>query len=1011
MSDLMRQIPFGQLMQWAIKEYEKEGSVFGVRKFFSYKGDPGYEIFGSKLELPFGPAAGPHTQLAQNLIAGYVAGARFFELKTVQVLDGEELPVSKPCISASDEGYNVEWSTELYVPQALDEYVKGYFALKLLSCEFELGNPDGFIFNMSVGYDLDGIMTSKIDNFIEGLKNAETTDSWNTCKEWALSNTDRFKNVDKSFIENIKPEICNSITLSTLHGCPPEEIERIATYLLKEKGLHTYIKCNPTLLGYDFARNTLDSLGFGYMSFDDSHFKADLQIEDAIPMLKRLQTQADSLSLEFGVKVTNTFPVRIEGRELPGDEMYMSGRALFPLSIEVANRLSKIFEGKLRISFSGGADVRNISDILDAGIWPITIATTLLKPGGYERLHQIVNRLLKVDGMQLDKVDKMALQSLQKQSLSEPLYRKREAFHVNRKINEKVPLTDCFIAPCKQGCPFGQDVPAYLRLVGEGQLLEALKIIAVRNPLPLITGTICSHNCMTKCIRQYYESAVDIRSAKLEAAKAIELLIAEIQAEAETIKEGCGEFDATAEHSYEHFGLIKETLKEINRTAVIGGGPAGLAAAYFLAKAGHSVTLFEKRDALGGIVKHVIPNFRIDDETIEKDISLVLATGVSVRLNTEVNDLEFLRTEGFEHLVIATGAWKPNSAKFKSDTKIMDALEFLHELKNDAEKVRIGKNVAVIGGGNTAMDTARAAIRCKGVESVSLVYRRTKRYMPADYEEIELALEEGVVLYELLTPTKLEDGELTCTVMKLGNLDPSGRHSPVPTLETFVLSADTVISATGNSADTKLYDNSECKDDIYVIGDAAQGPATIAEAIADATECVKEILTKNDTNPDARGDSVNLTFGKYTHLNISDDMNAVKCKKGDLFYDTNTCSFSELCLECATICELCVDVCPNRANISINIGGRAQIIHIDFMCNECGNCETFCPYNSAPYLDKFTYFIYKEDFVNSKNPGFWPGEEGEIHLRLDGEVSIHSDATEIPKDIWRMIKAFVLRVS
>ena len=138
MSDLMRQIPFGQLMDWTLSDYKDKSTVFGVRKLFNSKKEnktKNYKIFDEELELPFGPAAGPHTQLAQNLIAAYVAGARFFELKTVQVLDGEDLPVSKPCILAEDECYNVEWSTELYVPQALEEYIKGWFAITLLSRE------------------------------------------------------------------------------------------------------------------------------------------------------------------------------------------------------------------------------------------------------------------------------------------------------------------------------------------------------------------------------------------------------------------------------------------------------------------------------------------------------------------------------------------------------------------------------------------------------------------------------------------------------------------------------------------------------------------------------------------------------------------------------------------------------------------------------------------------------------------------------------------------------------
>ncbi len=316
MSDKMRQIPFGQLMDWALTEHEQSGSIFGVKKLYKKSGVKTLSIFGETLETPFGPAAGPHTQLAQNLIAAYVAGSRFFELKTVQILDGEDLPVSKPCILAKDECYNVEWSTELYVPQALDEYIKGWFALKLLSRELGLGDPGGFVFNMSVGYDLEGIKTPKIDGYIERMKNAEGTEYWKACKAWALSNISRFKNVDKAYIESISPKICTSITLSTLHGCPPQEIERIAAYLLTEKKLHTFIKCNPTLLGYEYARKTLDSLGFDYIAFDDHHFKADLQFSDAVPMLKRLQATADSLELAFGVKITNTFPVQITEKEL-----------------------------------------------------------------------------------------------------------------------------------------------------------------------------------------------------------------------------------------------------------------------------------------------------------------------------------------------------------------------------------------------------------------------------------------------------------------------------------------------------------------------------------------------------------------------------------------------------------------------------------------------------------------------------------------------------------------------
>ncbi|MCJ7689726.1 MAG: putative selenate reductase subunit YgfK, partial [Clostridiaceae bacterium] len=375
MGDRMKPIPFKDLMEWVTCENKKYGKIFGVNKFFKNGDDKVLEIFGEKIETPFGPAAGPATQLAQNIIASYVSGCRFFELKTVQTLDGEDLPVPKPCINASDECYNVEWSTELRVSEACDEYVKAWFALKLLSKELELGDPNGFIFNMSVGYDFEGISSPKIDDFIIGLKDASKSDIWKQCKEYTLDNIEKFKNIDSEYVENISTKVSTSITLSTLHGCPSKEIERIAAYLISEKGMNTFVKCNPTILGYEFARKTLDSMGYDYLSFDDHHFTEDLQYADAILMFRRLEEIACDSELSFGVKLTNTLPVGIKNSELPGDEMFMSGKALYPLSIALAYKLSKEFNGKLKISYSGGADIFNIKDMFETGIWPITIAT------------------------------------------------------------------------------------------------------------------------------------------------------------------------------------------------------------------------------------------------------------------------------------------------------------------------------------------------------------------------------------------------------------------------------------------------------------------------------------------------------------------------------------------------------------------------------------------------------------------------------------------------------------
>lgn len=274
------------------------------------------------------------------------------------------------------------------------------------------------------------------------MKDAGDTAIFKECKEWLLKHVDLFEHVTREDIEAIPSEICNSITLSTMHGCPPQEIENIVTYLLKEKHIHTYVKCNPTLLGYEFVRKAMDDLGYDYMAFTDFHFKDDLQYEDAVPMLKRLMDVAAQEGLSFGVKLTNTFPVDIKRQELPGEEMYMSGKALFPLSISVAARLAESFDGKLPMSFSGGADQKNIDQIVDCGIWPVTVATVLLKPGGYKWMTRIAEKTAacqigKSGEVHVERVTKLAADALENAN-----YQKNSKKAGKRK-EEKSPLLDC----------------------------------------------------------------------------------------------------------------------------------------------------------------------------------------------------------------------------------------------------------------------------------------------------------------------------------------------------------------------------------------------------------------------------------------------------------------------------------------------------------------------------------------------------------------------------------------
>lgn len=972
MGDRMMPLSFAQLLHWVLEEKKTGGTVFGLHEPYIVNQERTLSLFGEKLEMPFGPAAGPHTQLAQNLIAAYYTGSRFFELKTVQKLDGEDLPVSKPCIKADDEGYNVEWSTELYVPQAFEEYVKAWFLLHLMAKEFGLGTTDGFIFNMSVGYDLDGIKTKKIDDFIEGLKDASETAIFKECRDYALDHIELFSNVTEEDINQIPANICKSITLSTLHGCPPQEIERIATYLLTEKKLHTFIKCNPTLLGYELARKTLDEMGYDYISFTDFHFKDDLQYEDAVPMLKRLMALAKEQGVSFGVKLTNTFPVDIKAGELPGEEMYMSGRALYPLSISLAAKLSEEFDGKLRISYSGGADIHNIGRIVEAGIWPVTVATTILKPGGYERLLQFANEFGEKEAAPFEGVNTALVKKLAEEAISDVHYRKPIKPLENMKMKEKLPLLDCFTAPCEVACPIHQDITSYLHLAEQGNYAEALKVIMGKNPLPFTTGTICSHNCMSHCTRNYYEESVRIRQVKLLA----------------------------AENGYEEVfaGLDTASVNEkTDKIAIVGGGPAGISAAYFLAKAGFKVTMFCEKDEPGGVIKYIIPEFRIKRAVMDKDISFIQKLGVEFRGNTHISSLDMLK--GYKKIILATGAAKAGELRLQGGSTV-NAVTFLEDFKVSDGKMDIGRHVVVIGGGNTAMDAARAAIRTEGVEKVSLVYRRTKRYMPADEEELLFAMEDGVEFRELLAPERFVDGVLRCRVMKLGEPDASGRRSPVETDEVEDISADMIIAAIGEKVDSDFYQklgialdkkglpalNEDTLESnisgVYVIGDGRKGPSTVVEAIADAKKTAEAIIGGIFTKDRKAERTLPELYAMKGYV-------CAACGDAD----------SARCLDCAELCELCVDVCPNRANISITSENfvMPQILHVDRLCNECGNCEVFCPYTGAPYKDKLTLFTSQAEFEDSTNAGFLfiDTDKPVIQVRLNGQVIVGEDFTSL----------------
>ena len=963
MSDVMKMMPFKNLMEWIVAENNDEKSCFGVKKYYKADTKKRFNIYKEHIETPIGPAAGPNSQLAQNIVASYVAGARFFELKTVQELNGEALAkcVNKPCIKAEDECYNCEWSTELYMDEAIQEYIKAWVLLHFISKEWGLGAQDGFVFNMSVGYNLDDIKKKDTDTFIECMKDANKHPIFKECKDYLYAHVNEFKNFKKEDIDNIPSRVCDSATESTLHGCPPDEIERIARYLMEEKGLNTFIKCNPTLLGYERARKILDDMGFTYVAFTDSHFLTDLQWNDAVVMLKRLMELADTKGLTFGVKLTNTFPVDVTRKELPSEEMYMSGKSLFGLSIKVAEMLSTEFNGKLRIAYSGGADFFNIDKLINMDIWPVTVATTILKPGGYDRFNQMAEKIMKnVNGeVNFKGVNVNDLKKLSEDCKKDKNLIKKSLRFKQNKIKIKNPLTDCFMAPCSNTCPINQDISLYNHYVKNNEFEKALEVIYRTNPLPFMTGNICAHPCTSACMRNHYEDNVDIRGNKLLAAK--------------------NAFDKVVKN-------VKPVAKNGKTVAVIGAGPAGIAVSTFLSREGFDVTCFDKEKVAGGTVANIIPHFRLPQEEIQKDVEYSKAWGTKFELGKEVSSVSELKDK-FDYVIIAIGAHKESKAGFTGDDKCINAHKFLRDFNDNDGKLNVGKSVAVIGGGNTAMDCVRAAKRTTGVSDVYLVYRRNMLNAPADEEEINLAIEDGVKIKELFAPESFDGKSLKCKICKLGPVGADGRNSIEVTNDTEEIKVDTVVASIGEKIDSDFYTKNGIEvnekglpkvsgtletniKNVFAIGDGALGASIIVKAIANAKLVSTVISGKGFMANELPNESIE---------NIYKDRAVLKEKQ------TNDAA---RCLTCNKVCETCNEVCPNRANVHIVLkDGSHQVVHVDSMCNECGNCEVFCPYDSKPYKDKFTLFFDAAAMKNSTNDGFYYKDDNTAVVRINGNES------------------------
>ena len=1014
-SDKFVPLSLNNIYSW-IRTELKTGYIFGIPEelFFHPSPDDRFRTkrFGRLLETPVGLAAGPHTQLAPNIISGWLTGARYIELKTIQDLD--HIEVTKPCIDMRDEGYNCEWSQELDIEQSFLEYLKAWIMLHLLKHELKIGNSheEGFIFNMSAGYDLKGIKGEKVTGFLKNMRNSS---------EYKNPLIDE---LSKDFPEikkiSVPEKISDNITVSTMHGTPPEEIEKIGKYFIEETRLHTTIKLNPTLLGPEKVRNIINrDLGYD-VEIPDSAFEHDINYSDALDLVNNLKKTAEKHNLFFGIKLTNTLESVNAGGVFPGDEKmaYMSGRALHPVSVNIASMFRKDISGGIDISFSAGADAFNIPELISCGLAPVTVSSDILKPGGYGRIKQYLSKLEE----SFSDPGSGDLTEYAAETIVSGKYKKEGFKDKDTKTGRTLSLFDCIKAPCIDSCGTFQDVPDYLYFTSEKKFGDAFKTVLKTNSFPNTTGMVCDHQCQIKCTRSNYDNPLKIREVK--------------------------------RFLSENYGNSHKLKKPISQKgsgtiSIIGAGPSGLSCARHLAEAGFKVKIYEREEKAGGMVNMVIPAFRLGSNALEKDIERISDPEIFPRYKTDIGVEKFRKIrEESKYVYISTGA--PESIRLEIDgidsSGVLDPLEFLSEVKSE-KKVNLGKKIAVIGGGNTAIDSARTALRTAGKDSeVTILYRRTTKEMPADSAEVISAIEEGVKLIELITPegvitdTNGNVSGLKCVRTELGDPDKRGRRYPVKIDGSEKdLIFDTIIPAVGQRTSPDLFDKSVLDlkrsgrlyrdKNVLVGGDAGPGSATIINAVGDG-KIAAEIMIRESGSIPADSDTVYKKGATSRELRIKKAERQFgqplkelppdqRLKEGPVISaltESEAVEESKRCLLCDELCDICVSVCPNRANIPYNcepvsinipvytkrgdlteIAGEEkfeivqadQVLNITDLCNQCGNCTTFCPSSGRPFWDKPRIALSTESFKHENNVYqiFYEGETKKIIYKKDSRIS------------------------
>ncbi len=494
-----------------------------------------------------------------------------------------------------------------------------------------------------------------------------------------------------------------------------------------------------------------------------------------------------------------------------------------------------------------------------------------------------------------------------------------------------------FTPPCQAACPLRMDVREYVDLVAQGRIMEALQIIRNGNPFPSICAYVCTHPCEEECRRSQVDKPVAIRAIKRFAVEFGGDRM--VQAEAQTTQP--------------------------EKVAIVGSGPAGMACAYYLRKLGYPATIFEAHTELGGMLRAGIPQYRLPRHILDTEVQRLNQMGVEIRTNTKVVSLDLLFELGYKAIFITIGAHQSLRMGIEGEESpgVIDGATFLREV-NLGLKPSLGRRVAVVGGGNVAIDAARTTARL-GTNKVNILYRRSREEMPADQSEVELALEEGIEFVFLVTPIRIQrkNGRLnvTCIRMELGEPDAGGRRQPVPIAGSeFNMELDTLISAIGQAPQTpgdfnvRIGKGSTIQVDpvtlntnrpgIFAGGDAVTGPATVTQALAAGRLAAYRIndylkhhypLPVREERDTLKGELLPETIeairkiGRIEPPVLSPETRAKDFQTTEMVYDWETAT--------------------NEARRCLRCGMGAEILFQD-KCASCLNCIKVCPYH-VPYID------------------------------------------------------------